>query len=265
MTTLGLGIGGFRGSSGATIASYLARATRNATFTPAIGTKYQTNADATPVTTAGQAVGRWRAAAGYAADMLFDQAAAGARPAWNTDRVTFDGTADYMDGSAAQLPFTNGQTQIMFAMRARLTSISGTPHLLNVATGTGATTARLALRINPTGSPRIDYRRLDADSNTNTSSSAPGPVTANTWFKVMWAMDLVNNIASGFVDNGPDLIAFAMTGSGGFSATDSLRMRFMANLTNTAALFSAGDVSSIIMGNKYPTPAERTAIFGALT
>lgn len=262
---IGLGLGMLRG--GSAITGYLSRQSRYADWRPALPYLWQTDDTSTPVTAAGQTVGRSAAQVGSAADMLWTQSTEAARPTWQTTYLDGDG-GDSLEGASATMGLLRAASQACVIMRLRVDAIGAVQQFIAFSGGTIATQPKLMVGVNATGRLLIQVRRLDADSATivnSTNATFSAGVTHNVIVTVDYAAGGTGAI-KGFVD-GAEVLSASLSSTGAASATDSLRARLMANLAASAADHLDGRQYRCIVAagaSAIPTAAERAAIFAEL-
>lgn len=262
---IGLGLGMRRG--GSAIAGYLSRQSRYADWRPALPYLWQTDDTSTPVTAAGQTVGRSAAQVGSAADMLWTQATGAARPTWQTTYLDGDG-GDSLDGAGATLGLLRAASQACVIMRLRVDAIGAVQRFISFSAGSSVASPRLMVGVNAAGTLSVHVRRADADTTTFGTSGAAA-FTAGADHSLIVTVDYAaggTGAIKGFVD-GAEVLSASLSSTGAASATDGLRARLMANLASSAADHLDGRLSRCIVAagaSAIPSAAERAAIFAEL-
>lgn len=241
---LGLGLGLCRNSQADYGPQVLARLAGTTGFArdPIAANLFQDTAAATPVTTAGQSIGR--------ANMQWGTAAPNWQQATGADQPTWDGTGIAYSGAQFLAPFSalgllNNAPGFFACERVQVSSLATQRNLTAFATNS-AVVGRAVTVINTNGSIDLFSRRLDADpASAVTISSAAGVVTAGVPYVITAELDWGN--ATGQLGriwvNGALVASASLPGAAGnTSATDSARVRDGASLGGTAppSFFYAG-------------------------
>lgn len=262
---IGLGLGMRRG--GSAIAGYLSRQSRYADWRPALPYLWQTDDTSTPVTAAGQTVGRSAAQAASAADMLWTQGTEAARPTWQTTYLDGDG-GDSLEGASATLGLLRAASQACVIMRLRVDAIGAEQQFLSFSTGNNAANPRLMIGLNATGNLVVRVRHTDSTVTTTAISGAAaftGAATHSLIVTVDYAAGGADAI-KGYVD-GTEVLSASLASTGASTNTDSLRARRFANLAASAAEIHDGRQYRCIVAagtSAIPSAAERAAIFAEL-
>lgn len=196
---------------------------------------------------------------------VFEQATLGARPLFTTELgASFDGTDDILEGTETLLNVAQNANVVTFAARFKTGALAATQHLVSLSSNGAGN--RFALRVLATGAFQYALRRLDADTPLGYSTSA-GTVAANTSYSVIAVVDYAGNFASIYLNDGPDLLAAALTlasAPGPTSNTTSLRARLGASPASTPTEYFNGSLRKVGFTNKLLTAAERATVFAYL-
>lgn len=260
------GVPTIRGQRLTAISAYLSRQSRYADWRPALPYLWQTDDTSTPVTAAGQTVGRSAAQVASAADMLWTQSTGAARPAWQTTYLDGDG-GDYMDGSGSAPGLLRAASQACVITRLRVDAIGAAQRFIAFAAGTTGQ-PRLMIGVDTTGRLAVQVRRADADTTTF-AASAGAAFTAGADHSLIVTVDYAaggSGAIKGYVD-GSEVLSASLASTGAAADTDSGRSRRFANLAASAAEFHDGRQHRCIVAagaSAIPTAAERAAIFAEL-
>lgn len=264
---LKIGLGLASQARAAAITGYLSRQTIYADWKPIAAYLWQTDDTSTPVTAAGQTVGRSAAQAASAADMLWTQATEAARPTWQTTYLDGDG-GDSLEGASATLGLLRAASQACVIMRLRVDAIGAVQRFLSFSTGSNAANPRLMIGLNASGNLVVQVRRTDLEVTTTAISGAAaftGAATHSLIVTVDYAAGGADAI-KGYVD-GTEVLSASLASTGASTNTDSLRARRFANLAASAAEIHDGRQHRCIVTagtSAIPSAAERAAIFAEL-
>lgn len=220
---------------------------------------FQDTAAATPVTAAGDPVGRWndQTTNGY----NVTQATSTARPVLRQDAnskwyLELDATDDRLSFTGTALDLFRNQPQNWLAVAAFTASIAaGTPTLVGFTIAGSNNSIRYSIE-RTAATLRLRPRRLDADSVATLNAS--GSLVASTPFVVVTTMDW--STGGGVIRrNGVAASNASLTTAGNTSDTASSSASF-ARLGSAGTPFWGGGIYAALVGRTLPSAGEITNI-----